>query len=183
MYRRRLRRRGALIVYSVVVRLGNCSCIALPSYVPVGRLRSSQFRHPLIVSGELPLLFRPYGRAEAAPALPCARGTCASCTSDECSRRPLLRIRALAALVRPCTSRSPLKGPGGVKRIKTKVQWTFVPLNGLATNGQPWTCKREQGKRSAASRRPSVGTGLGLFLTILCISSIHGGQRCRRRTH
>ncbi len=44
-----------------------------------------------------------------------------------------------------------------MKRIKTKVQWTFVSLNGLATDGEPWTCKREQGKRSAASRASVVG--------------------------
>ncbi|MEE8195914.1 MAG: hypothetical protein V3T69_01930 [Acidiferrobacterales bacterium] len=28
-------------------------------------------------------------------------------------------------------------GGARVKRIKTKVQWTFVPLNGLATDGEP----------------------------------------------
>jgi hypothetical protein len=32
-------------------------------------------------------------------------------------------------------------GGARVKRIKTKVQWTFVPLNGLATDGKPRTCK------------------------------------------
>ena len=42
-------------------------------------------------------------------------------------------------------------GGARVKRIKTKVQWTFVPLNGLATDGKHRTCKREHGERSAAS--------------------------------
>ncbi len=44
-----------------------------------------------------------------------------------------------------------------MKRVKTKVQWTFVPLNGLATDGKPWTCKREQGKRSVANRACARG--------------------------
>ncbi len=49
-------------------------------------------------------------------------------------------------------------GGARVKRIKTKVQWTFVPLNGLATDGEPRTCKREHGERSAASpRSPAQG--------------------------
>ncbi len=43
--------------------------------------------------------------------------------------------------------------------MKAKVQWTFAPLNGLVTDGEPWTCKREQGERSAASRTSAPGTG------------------------
>ena len=35
------------------------------------------------------------------------------------------------------------------KRAKTKVQWTFVPLSGFATDGEPRTCKRSRiAKRS-----------------------------------
>ncbi len=79
-------------------------------------------------------LSRPFGRAE-----------------DECSRRPLvcvLHSRHSYSLYIAL----PLKGAGRGEADKTKAQRTFVPLNGLATDGEPWTCKREQGKRSAASR-------------------------------
>ncbi len=99
-------------------------------------LKGQQNQQTTNYSGCSPLrLSRGQGQPKAAPMLP-----------------------AFAALVHPCTSRSPLWGPGGVKRIKTKARWTFVPLNGLATDGEPWTCKREQGKRSAASHASVVGT-------------------------
>ncbi len=51
-------------------------------------------------------------------------------------------------------------GAQRVKRIKAKVQWTFAPLNGLATDAGPRACKQEQGQRSAARRASGPGTGL-----------------------
>ncbi len=58
------------------------------------------------------------------------------------------------------------RGTRGVKRIKTKVQWTFVPLNGLATDGEPRACKQEHGERSAASRASGPGTAMALARTV-----------------
>ncbi len=40
---------------------------------------------------------------------------------------------------------------GWVSRQKASVRWTLGPANGLATDGEHRTCKREHGERSAAS--------------------------------
>ncbi len=61
-------------------------------------------------------------------------------------------LGALRRAERRPRRRSARRGARGVKRIQAKVQWTFAPLSGLATDGEPWACKRKQGKRSAASR-------------------------------
>jgi hypothetical protein len=39
----------------------------------------------------------------------------------------------------------------GVGGALTTVQWTVVPPSGLATEGEPRTCEREQGQRGEAS--------------------------------
>ena len=76
-------------------------------------------------------------------------------------QRPLLRIprqllpallylphpcgRAPAAFVLPAHHKPMAERPKGrarVKRIETMVQWTIAPLNGLATDGEPWAFER-----------------------------------------
>ena len=52
------------------------------------------------------------------------------------------------------TRRTPKPGTawaGATAKRGLRSAW-IVPLNGLATEGEPRTCQREQGKRSAASR-------------------------------
>lgn len=43
--------------------------------------------------------------------------------------------------------------------MKAKVQWTFAPLNGLATDGEPWTCQRNRTVKRLQVARPPQGQG------------------------
>jgi len=73
-------------------------------------------------------------------------------------------------------------GGARVKRIKTKVQWTFVPLNGLATDGEPRTCKREHGQRSTASPRSPQAQGPVPWANLLSQAPSEGTRGvCGRR--
>ncbi len=73
-------------------------------------------------------------------------------------------------------------GGARVKRIKTKVQWTFVPLNGLATDGEPRACKREHGERSAASPRSPQAQGPVPWVNLLSQAPSEGTRGvCGRR--